>query len=342
MSRPTVAAAARNNAEWCDLVCRASTGARACSAADAWTTTRRAPQYYPDAVTLEPDADRRALLDRVDATRGLLGQGQLRRRSTSHRSDSVCSSKPQWIGRARGSGSGARPQRAGDRSGALASSTSGKQAWAGPAAATVSVPSGAPRRSERRRARRSPRRTRASRARCSNRGADVIGLSNLFADDGDLEAAWARAVAAATRPFPTSAIVGYESGDALAVARRHGFVSLGALRVWIKDGADSARGGDDEQHDAVDREQDGAEHPQAAAAEHSCRGPRAGRARRRGSASCRSRRRCRTRCSADRRAARPWRSSRGLYDAGAAFRGFDRVAKQHRNGRRARPRRAGA
>ena len=67
-------------------------------------------------------------------------------------------------------------------------------------------------------------------------GADVVGVSNLFAENGDLDTAWTNAVAAAATDFPRAPIVGYESGAALAAARRNGFEVLGPLRVWINDG----------------------------------------------------------------------------------------------------------
>ena len=38
------------NAAWCDLVCGGRLGPRA------WTSPSRSPRYYPDAVTLTPDA----------------------------------------------------------------------------------------------------------------------------------------------------------------------------------------------------------------------------------------------------------------------------------------------
>ena len=44
---------------------------------------------------------------------------------------------------------------------------------------------------------------------------------------------WAGCLAEATARFPGFAIVGYEQGDHLDLARRAGFRSIGALRVWI-------------------------------------------------------------------------------------------------------------
>jgi hypothetical protein len=62
-----VAVAARNNAEWCDVVTR-SHGARGRFDDDAWACPVRTPPHYPDAVILVPDVDEPSLLARVDVS----------------------------------------------------------------------------------------------------------------------------------------------------------------------------------------------------------------------------------------------------------------------------------
>ena len=61
----SVALAARDNALWCDAVCRAH-GIVGRLARDAWTSPVRTPPFYPDAVTLVADVDPAALLARID------------------------------------------------------------------------------------------------------------------------------------------------------------------------------------------------------------------------------------------------------------------------------------
>jgi hypothetical protein len=61
--------AAANNAQWCDLVAR-SHGLPARCDDDAWTCGRRTPRFYPDAVTLVPDADAASVLARIDTSAG--------------------------------------------------------------------------------------------------------------------------------------------------------------------------------------------------------------------------------------------------------------------------------
>jgi hypothetical protein len=63
-----------------------------------------------------------------------------------------------------------------------------------------------------------------------NRGAQVVGLSNLFGSAIDL--VWRSLVATAGEIFPGLPLVGYEHGDDLAAAHRAGFKTVGPLRIW--------------------------------------------------------------------------------------------------------------
>jgi hypothetical protein len=67
----------------------------------------------------------------------------------------------------------------------------------------------------------------------ANRTGDVVGLSNVFTRDDDLEDAWVGSLSYVDAALPGLPIVGYETGDALATARRQGFRSVGALRIWL-------------------------------------------------------------------------------------------------------------
>ena len=61
--------AVRNNAFWCDQVCREQ-GVETSWWPSAWVAHRRTPEFFPDAVTLTPDADPEALLAAVDSGPG--------------------------------------------------------------------------------------------------------------------------------------------------------------------------------------------------------------------------------------------------------------------------------
>jgi hypothetical protein len=236
MSLPTAAAAARNNAEWCDTVCRVN-GCTGRFAGDAWTTAQRPPPYYPDAVTLAPTATGDAILRRVDTSAGCSVKDSFTTVDLSSHGFRVLFGS-EWIGRAADRAPGARtatPWRTVEDASELAEWGA---AWAdGP---EVSSPFGPGLLDQ-------PhvivlaghRRGAVVSGAILNRSATVIGCSNLFALDGDLDAAWEAAVIAATNWFPGAAIVGYESGAALVAARRRGFESLGPLRVWIKDGPEA-------------------------------------------------------------------------------------------------------
>jgi hypothetical protein len=65
-----------------------------------------------------------------------------------------------------------------------------------------------------------------------NRGAGIVGLSNLFVRSIDLEAAWRGLARAAATAFPGLALVGYDRGDELVAAHRIGFATIGPLRIW--------------------------------------------------------------------------------------------------------------
>ena len=47
------------------------------------------------------------------------------------------------------------------------------------------------------------------------------------------DAAWPVVLSAANELFPTLPVVGYDQGDGLAAAVRHGFEPVGPLRVWL-------------------------------------------------------------------------------------------------------------
>ncbi len=66
----------------------------------------------------------------------------------------------------------------------------------------------------------------------ANRSTSVVGISNLFALDDDLDRGWAGGLAAVARHFPGLPMVGYEHGKALDAATRHGCTPIGPLRIW--------------------------------------------------------------------------------------------------------------
>jgi hypothetical protein len=60
-------------------------------------------------------------------------------------------------------------------------------------------------------------------------------LSNLFTTTADVDQVWAGGIAAISTHVPDLPLVGYKDGASLQAAHRAGFVSVGPLRVWLKD-----------------------------------------------------------------------------------------------------------
>ena len=225
-----IALAARNNALWVDAVCRTH-GLAGVLDDDAWTCPSRTPPYYPDAVTLSPDADGYDVLARVDDSDG-------------------CSVKDSWsnldltgedfarlvVGDwlwldpdVRGAGPTRHWKRVSTPETMLAWST----AWARePEDAAILRPAlldepgvhvlGA-----------------VEAGRVVAGGIihvtdDLVGVGNLFDAAGDSARAWRDAVAAARELAPGLPLVGWEAGDGVAAAESAGCESLGALTVWIR------------------------------------------------------------------------------------------------------------
>ncbi len=226
-----VRAAARNNAEWCAAMCR-SHGLTGAFGAQSWSAPSRTPLYYPDAVTLVPDTDPAELTARIDtgapgasvkdsfADLDLTGDGFR------------VLFEARWIHRPAGApapASGLRWDVAGDPD-AL---REWAHAWDGGNGdahlfrpALLDDPS---------------TRVIAGRAddgrvvagAVASLGGGVVGVSNVFARDGGADAAWPVVLEAVNGLFPALPVVGYEHGDALAAAVRHGFGPVGPLRVWL-------------------------------------------------------------------------------------------------------------
>ena len=232
-------AAARNNAQWCASVCRAH-GLDTTFRDRAWTSARRTPPLYPDAVTVDPAATAADVLPWIDtAPAGCSVKDSFAGLDLAPAGFAVLT-EASWIFRPAGRRAPEPPARVRwlpvRTPAALADWES---SWAGgdepaglfrpglladPAVLVVggyadgTVIAGAA--------------LNASPARDGAPG--VVGVSNLFAADDDLDGAWAGALAAAARHFPGLPAVGYEHGTDLDAARRSGFTPVGDLRIWLR------------------------------------------------------------------------------------------------------------
>ncbi|MFD9562942.1 hypothetical protein [Streptomyces sp. NPDC059994] len=222
-----VRAAARNNAEWCAALCRAH-GITGAWDPRAWTSAQRTPPLYPDAVTLDPGAGPRGIVERIDDSPGASVKDSFSALDLTADGFEVLFDA-QWIHRpAQGTGAGGwEPVRtdaelaqweqawsAGDSSGLFPAAllADGSHSFLAARDATGRIVAGA----------------------VASEGASVVGVSNLFAADGDLDAAWAGCLGTLARHRPGLDVVGYESGDDLAAAVRAGFTPVGGLRIWLR------------------------------------------------------------------------------------------------------------
>ena len=224
--RDLVRLAARNNAEWCDAFCRTH-GIAGHFDEDAWWCAERTPPLYPDAVTLVPGVDSASLLARIDDGAGCsikdsFGDLDLARdgfevlfRAAWLRLTVVHGHEPAWTsirsadelakwetawGEARGA-QFFRPALLADDSIEILARYDGDRIAAGAVA---------------------------------NRSVGAIGLSNVFDEPDDLEAAYLGGARAARERWGPQPVVGYDSGAGLDAARRAGFVSHGELAVWVR------------------------------------------------------------------------------------------------------------
>ncbi|MEO3799482.1 hypothetical protein [Nonomuraea sp. B1E8] len=232
-----LAEAVRDNAGWCDLMCRAH-GSPGTFTGRAWTNAVRTPLFYPDAVTLSPSATAADVLDRIDSGPGasvkdsyatldlpgfdVLFEAQWLWRSAPGRTDASRTGTGPAARRRPGAGIGwevvgdaatladwERTAFSGEVRGLFPASLLGHvgilcgRIDGEVVCGSVLTPSGA-----------------------------VAGVSNVFASGCDLDTAWAGTVAMAASLFPGRPLVGYESDHETAV--RHGFTPIGPLRVWLK------------------------------------------------------------------------------------------------------------
>jgi hypothetical protein len=230
--------AARNNAEWCDAVCRAH-GNPGEFHDDIWLNRNAVPRFYPNAGTLaEPSSRQLALIDELIAAR--LPSGWAIKDSFSmldlesrgfrmlfdaewiylpvSRIKDVARTSARWeIMRndlALAEWESAWSRSVGDTSEDrifLPSILENKDVAVVAGFRDGHIVAGA----------------------IANRSDDVVGWSNFFAPASEMFDDAVASLATIVRVFPGLPIVGYEHGDDLRNAHSLGFESIGSLRVWM-------------------------------------------------------------------------------------------------------------
>ncbi|MEV0253868.1 hypothetical protein AB0H82_06250 [Streptomyces sp. NPDC050732] len=224
-----VASAVRNNAAWCDAVCR-SHGVPGAVEGGVWASPRRTPPLYPDAVTLSPDATPDDVLARIDVTSpGASVKDSFGTLDLSAAGFEVLF-EARWIHRPAAEsaprGGGWEPVEGAGRLSAWEAAWSGDGESEGlfrPALFDDGAVFLAAKAEDR-----------VTAGAVAFPAASVIGISNLFAADDDLDTAWSSCLDATARLWPGVPAVGYEHGDDLTAALRHGFAPVGPLRVWLR------------------------------------------------------------------------------------------------------------
>lgn len=225
---PAVYAAARNNAEWCDAFCR-TYGIVGRLEPELWTSPKRTPPLYPDAVTLAPGIAPAQLLAGIDTSDGCSVKDSFADLDLSAHSFRVLF-RGEWL------------FRAGDTAPAssrwlVIETREQLEEWestwrASPAEPAFFRPALLANAAIAVLARYDGDRVAAG--AIANRSATVVGLSNVFDTDGDVASAWRDAARAAQARWGSVPIVSYDSGAALEAAHEAGFGSVGELAVWVK------------------------------------------------------------------------------------------------------------
>jgi hypothetical protein len=217
-----IRAAARNNAEWCSVVCKHH-GIDSLMAPDAWTAKERTPDGYPDADALLPDVDVDSLLARIDAAPGCTVKDSFATLDFSSFGFRVLF-EAQWIWRSASPTStelppGWTPVRNSDDLAAWAVGRS-------PGIFCTALLN-------------EPdlhffRHPRLAAGFALNAQAGLVGVGNVLCTPQARDEVWTGIVDTASSTYPGLDLVGYEADDDLDAALAAGFRTLGPLRVWIR------------------------------------------------------------------------------------------------------------
>ncbi|TMR93124.1 hypothetical protein EJK15_41130 [Nonomuraea basaltis] len=218
------ALAARDNAEWCDTMCRIH-GSPGTFAERVWTNPIRTPDYYPDAVTLSPDATATDVLEGIDASPGASVKDSF---ATLDLPGFDILFEAQWIHHP----APARTPQTTPITWEVVRDAATLRDWEQASFAGETTGLFLPGLLD------------EVTILCGRIEDDivcgsvltprdqVVGVSNVYASGCDLDSAWAGTVTMAAELFPGRPLVGYETDPADAM--KHGFTTIGPLRVWLK------------------------------------------------------------------------------------------------------------
>ncbi len=224
---PLAERAARNNAHWCDAVCR-SLGIPTRFDEHMWLALGAPPPLYPDVVTLRPEASADDVVSAIGDRAGCSVKDSFAVLDLAATEFDVLFDA-EWIWREPTSvGSPSQSWRVVSDAVALARWVSlhdaptsfGPTLLADEQVRLVLQPEGAA----------------VSAIAATNVSENEVGLSNVLTASGESATTLSSLVAAMSFWFPDLPIVGYERDDDLAAARTAGFQTIGPLRVWARAG----------------------------------------------------------------------------------------------------------
>lgn len=216
--------AVRNNAKWCDLVCR-SHRIQTRFRPDLWPATERAPRFYPDVITLQPRVAEEHVLGAISPGPGASVKDSFATLDLGrHGFDELLEAR--WI-----TYDGPPPQPP-TLTWTVVETEDKLAAWTEAAGLTGIL---------------GPELLRHAGVRflaahdqagisagaVANLTGPVVGVSNVFATTTGQDEAWAGIPAAVDALFPSAPLVGYELGLCLRAAIAAGFRDLGPVRVWL-------------------------------------------------------------------------------------------------------------
>ncbi|WP_146930664.1 hypothetical protein [Cellulomonas xylanilytica] len=222
-----VAAAVANNAAWCDLVCRCA-GLATVRGPALWSTPRRSPVAYPDAVTLRPNVPEAEVLGAVDDSPGASVKDSFADLDLAPYGWSVLFDA-RWVTRSAPSAAALQlPWRTVDRDAlprwldAHGSDAITPGVLDDPDVRLLLAADGD---------------VALAVAALNRSGAGtrtVVGVSNVQALAVEPDRVWSDLVLLARDLLGPHPLVGYESGDDLAAPLTAGFEPVGPLRVWLR------------------------------------------------------------------------------------------------------------
>jgi hypothetical protein len=220
-----VAAAADNNARWCDIVCR-SHGIATALMPGHWVARQRAPKFFPDAVTCSADALPADVLELADDGPGCTVKDSFAALELAALGFEVLF-EAQWIFRE------PQPATAASAPWSIVETEADLIEWTAAFGDSATLlPELLRDASVRILAARD--RDGIAAGAIANRTGSVVGVSNVFTTSIAPDEAWSGLARALTDGSRSSAFVGYEHGEALDGALAAGFEPIGPLRIWLR------------------------------------------------------------------------------------------------------------